>query len=72
MKPESYFLRVSHQTPTEFWINNPTRHHTVLAISQGASGCTNNPSYAQKMLDHPSEGSYALKIMDEFDPRGYR
>jgi transaldolase len=65
MKPESYFERVSKQTPTEFWINNPTREQADLAISQCASGCTNNPSYAQKMLDHPTEGKYALKVLDE-------
>lgn len=61
----SYFMRVTQQTPTEFWINNPTREHTDLAIAHGASGCTNNPSYTQKMVDHPGEGPYALKIMDE-------
>ena len=65
MKTESYFMRVAHQTPTEFWINNPTRDQADLAISQGASGCTNNPSYTQKMVDHPTEGSYAGKILDE-------
>jgi transaldolase len=53
------------QSPTEFWINNPTRHHADLAIANGATGCTNNPSYTQKMLDHPEEGEYALKFLDE-------
>ncbi len=65
MKAESYFLRLAHQTPTEFWINNPTREQADLAIGQGATGCTNNPSFSQKMVDHPTEGSYALKVMDE-------
>jgi transaldolase len=65
MKPNSYFLRVTHQTPTEFWINNPTREQAGLAISHGASGCTNNPSYTQKMIDHPLEGEYARKMLDE-------
>ena len=65
MKPESYFMRVAHQTPTEFWINNPTRAQADLAISYGASGCTNNPSYTQKMADHPTEGDYARKVLDE-------
>jgi transaldolase len=65
MKPVSYFMRVAEQTPTEFWINNPTREQADLAISQGASGCTNNPSYTQKMLDHPTESAVALKILDE-------
>jgi len=65
MKTESYFMRLTQQTPTEFWINNPTRAQTDLAISQGATGCTNNPSYTQKMVDHPTEGAYAGKILDE-------
>ena len=63
MNPESYFIRVTQQTPTEFWINNPTRQQTDLAISHGASGCTNNPSYTQKMVDHPTEGPYAIGIL---------
>jgi transaldolase len=62
---EPYFIRVTRQSPTEFWVNNPTRHHADLAISNGATGCTNNPSYTQKMLDHHSESAYALQILDE-------
>ena len=62
---EPYFIRVAKQTPTEFWINNPTREQTDLAIANGATGCTNNPSYSQKMVDHPTEGPYALKLLDE-------
>jgi transaldolase len=65
METDSYFIRVTRQTPTEFWINNPTREQTDLAIQNGASGCTNNPSYTQKMLDHPTEGEYALKLLEE-------
>lgn len=60
---KSYFIRLAEQTPTEFWINNPTREHADLAIQQGASGVTNNPSYTQKMIDHPKEGDYARKLM---------
>jgi transaldolase len=63
--PEPYFIRISKQTPTEFWINNPTRVQTDLAIANGATGCTNNPSYSQKMVDHPTEGPYTLKLLDE-------
>lgn len=62
---ESYFIRVTKQSPTEFWINNPTRLHADLAISHGATGCTNNPSYTQKMLDHPVEAVYAQQILTE-------
>ena len=33
---ESYFIRVSRQTPTKFWINNPSRQQAGLAIEHGA------------------------------------
>ncbi len=65
MRNPGYLMRVAQQTPTEFWINNPTREQADLAISHGATGCTNNPSYTQKMVDHPTEAEYALKIMEE-------
>ncbi|HTP02175.1 MAG TPA: transaldolase family protein [Anaerolineales bacterium] len=63
MKP--YFIRVTEQSPTMFWINNPTRTQADVAMQHGALGCTNNPSYTQKMLDHPEEGPYAHAILDE-------
>ena len=63
MKP--YFIRVTEQSPTMFWINNPTRSQADLAIEHGALGCTNNPSYTQKMIDHPEESAYTLGILDE-------
>ena len=62
---EPYFIRVAKQTPTEFWINNPTRDQADLAIANGATGCTNNPSYSQKMVDHPTEGRHAMQLLDE-------
>jgi transaldolase len=48
-----------------FWINNPTRRQADLAIEHGALGCTHNPSYTQKMLDHPEEKEYAYQLLDE-------
>lgn len=60
-----YFHRVNNQTPTMFWINNPTREEADVAIAAGAVGCTCNPSYCQKMLDHPKEGAYALSVLDQ-------
>lgn len=65
MSHDPYFIRVTRQTPTMFWINNPTRNHADWALEHGALGCTNNPSYTQKMIDHPEEGEYALKLLDE-------
>lgn len=61
----TYFHRLHSQSPTMFWINNPTRSQAALAIEHGALGCTNNPSYTQKMIDHSEEGEYALKLLDE-------
>ena len=63
--PTGYFHRVTQQTPTRFWINNPTRREADLAIAAGATGCTLNPSYTQKMIDHPEEGAYARQVLDE-------
>ena len=62
---ESYFIRVSKQTPTKFWINNPTRMQTKMAIENGALGCTCNPSFSQKMVDSPEEASYATNLLIE-------
>ena len=61
----TYFHRVHQLSPTMFWINNPTRRQADLALEHGALGCTNNPSYTQKMLDHPEEKEYALGLLDE-------
>lgn len=62
---KAYFHRITELTPTKFWINNPTRVEAAWAIENGALGCTNNPSYPQKMIDHPLEGEYALQLLDE-------
>ena len=58
-----YFHRVTEQTPTRFWINNPSSEETDWAIAEGAVGCTTNPSYCQKMIDHPTEGAYARTLL---------
>jgi transaldolase len=60
-----YFQRVTKLSPTRFWINNPTREQADLAIAAGAVGCTNNPSYSQKIIDHPREGLYASQLLDD-------
>ncbi len=59
-----YFHRVKRLTPSRFWINNPTRAEADRAIAEGATGCTLNPSYTQKMIDHPEEGAYARQVLD--------
>lgn len=63
MKP--YFKRVTAQSPTMFWINNPTQPQADLALEHGALGCTNNPSYTQKMLDHPEYSETAYGVLDK-------
>jgi transaldolase len=65
MAETGYFHRVHAQTPTRFWINNPTREEADWALAEGAVGCTCNPSYCQKMIDHPTEGDYARRLLDE-------
>jgi len=60
---QTYFHRVTSQTPTMFWVNNPTRTQADLALEHGALGCTNNPSYTQKMLVHPEEAEYTKQIL---------
>ena len=62
---QGYFHRVTAQSPTMFWINNPTREEADWAIEAGALGCTNNPSYTWKMIIHPTEGDYAKAMLDE-------
>jgi len=67
----TYFHRVRRQSPTMFWINNPTLAQADLALEHGALGCTNNPSYTQKMLDHPEHGAFTkqvlMEVLQEFD-----
>lgn len=62
---DGYFHRVTELTPSKFWINNPTRREAEMAIAAGATGCTLNPSYTQKMIDHPEEGPYAGGILEQ-------
>ena len=59
----SYFHRVSAQTRTRFWINNVTREEAVMALENGATGCTQNPSYTYKMLVHPKNSAHAIELM---------
>lgn len=60
-----YFKRVVELTPTKFWINNVTREEARLAIEAGAVGCTQNPSYTWKMLNHSTESDYAKDLLKE-------
>lgn len=61
---ENYFHRVTRHTPTRFWINNVTREEAEIALAEGATGCTQNPSFVNKMLLHPTEKDYAFKHLE--------
>lgn len=60
-----YFKRVYALTGTKFWINNVTREEAKLAIEAGAVGCTQNPSYTWKIIQHPTEGQLAIDLIDQ-------
>lgn len=62
---QDYFHRVAALTPTKMWINNVTPQEAKMAIAAGAMGCTQNPSYTWKMLNHETGKTYALTLLDE-------
>lgn len=62
---EGYFHRVTEQTPTRLWINNPTLTEADKAIAAGAISCTTNPTYASKELQREESRDYALNVVDE-------
>ncbi len=64
MNETSYFHRVHRQTATRMWINNVTREEARKAISAGATGCTQNPSYVWKMMSDESERPYVMEKLD--------
>jgi transaldolase len=47
---EGYFQRLSRETPTRLWINNPTLEEADLAIAAGAISCTTNPTYSARVI----------------------
>lgn len=62
---QDYFHRVAALTPTKMWINNVTPEEARTAIAAGAMGCTQNPSYTWKMLNHQTGRTHALALLDE-------
>lgn len=65
MKKDHYFHRVNEQTQTRFWINNVTKQEAVWAIEEGATGCTQNPAYVWKMINHPEMKEYVDEVICE-------
>ena len=61
---QDYFHRVAALTPTKMWINNVTPPEAQWAIDVGAMGCTQNPAYTWKMLNHPDYKDDALRPYD--------
>jgi transaldolase len=62
---EGYFHRVTQQTPTRFWINNPSREDTAKAIAAGAISCTTNPAHCMKQISRQEEHDYALSVVSK-------
>ncbi|MBN2009476.1 hypothetical protein JW960_09055, partial [candidate division KSB1 bacterium] len=62
---KGYFHRVAALTPTKMWINNVTKGEADLAIDAGAMGCTQNPSYTWKMLNHPDYKEFSMNLLRE-------
>ena len=59
----TYFDRITAETPTRLWINNPSRAETDLAIANHAINCTTNPAYCSKLLQ--SDADWLRGVIDE-------
>jgi len=57
-----YFHKLHAETPTRFWVNNPSGAEVEKAITAGAINCTTNPAYCSKLLQ--SEPDYIRGIID--------
>jgi transaldolase len=68
MKDSQYFHNVQKQTPTRFWINNPTLEQAKQAIAAGAKGCTTNPSYVSKLFASLDDYRCVLRSIDLLIP----
>ncbi|MBQ3669132.1 MAG: hypothetical protein II920_07900 [Clostridia bacterium] len=60
---KGYFRRVHAQSPTRFWINNPTLEQARLALDAGAINATTNPTYTAKMLKSEEMRPLVLEII---------
>jgi len=58
-----YFSRLHRETPTRFWVNNPSGEELDRAITAGAINCTTNPAYCSKLMETDPE--YLHGIIDE-------
>jgi transaldolase len=58
-----YFSRLHRETPTRFWVNNPSGEEMDRAIAAGAINCTTNPAYCSKLM--VSDPAYLHGIIDD-------
>jgi transaldolase len=58
-----YFRRLHQETPTRFWVNNPSGSETELALAAGAICCTTNPAFCSKLL--VSDKEYLHGVIDQ-------
>ena len=66
-----YFKRVKELTPTRFWINNVTRDEANWAIEAGAIGCTQNPSYVNKMIQNEQMRGKVDELIRKYRAEGH-
>ena len=59
---ERYFHRATAETPTRFWINDPSGQEMELSIAAGAMNCTTNPAYCSKLFE--GEPDYIRGVID--------
>jgi len=59
----AYFHRLYTETPTRFWVNNPSGADMERAIAAGAINCTTNPAYCSKLLS--SDPDYIHSVIDK-------
>lgn len=45
-----YFSRLTSETASRVWINNPTSNEIDLALANGVVGCTTNPAYGGNLV----------------------
>jgi transaldolase len=61
--PSEYFHRVTAETPTKMWLNNPSGPEIAYGIAAGAISCTTNPAYGSKLLQ--SDPEYIRGVIDD-------
>ena len=61
---KGYFHRVAELSPTRLLINNVTPQEARLSLEAGAVGCTQNPTYAARMLTLPEASEWSYSVLD--------